>query len=115
MVSKVITWGADRDEAIRRMLRALAEYQIAGVRTTIPFCKYVLGHPAFQAGHFSTHFVDDEFTPESLEALSDSDAAASAIAAVLARNGSGTVKTASQAAEGEWSRWVSRRRKGWRR
>jgi len=115
MVSKVITWGADRDEAIRRMLRALAEYQIAGVRTTIPFCKFVLCHPAFQAGHFSTHFVDDEFTPGSLETLSDSDAAASAIAAVLVRNGSGAVKTPSPGAEGEWSRWVSRRRKGWRR
>jgi propionyl-CoA carboxylase alpha chain len=66
MISKLVTWGPTRRDAIRRMRRALEEYDIAGVPTTIPFCHFVMEHDAFTSGAFSTHFVDQHFTPERL-------------------------------------------------
>lgn len=58
MIGKLITFGRNRDEAIRRMLRALSEYKIEGIKTSIPFQKIVLNKKDFQTGNFSTSFVD---------------------------------------------------------
>jgi acetyl-CoA carboxylase biotin carboxylase subunit len=58
MIAKLITWGLTRTEALDRMSRALAEYRIGGVKTTIPFHQALLAHPAFRAGDFDTHFID---------------------------------------------------------
>jgi len=57
LLSKLITWGRTRDEAIHRMLRALSEYRIYGIKTTIPFFKRILLHPKFRAGDYNTHFI----------------------------------------------------------
>lgn len=65
MISKVTTWGANREEAINRMHRALSEYEISGVPTTISFCRFVLESDAFRSGEFSTHFVDNHFNGSS--------------------------------------------------
>jgi pyruvate carboxylase subunit A len=59
MVSKLISWGEHRLEAIERMRRALYEYVIIGVTTNIPFHKAVLGNPHFIRAELSTHFIDD--------------------------------------------------------
>ena len=84
MISKLVTWGANRDEAIRRMRRALNEYEIVGVRTTIPFCLWVLQHEKFCAGDFDTHFVPNEFRDVQLSAVNGSiDLPAAALAVVL--------------------------------
>jgi len=66
MISKLTTWGLSREEAITRMERALEEYEIAGVTTTIPFCLFAMRHEAFRNGDFSTHFVDQHFDAEAL-------------------------------------------------
>jgi len=58
LMAKLIVWGRDRDEAIRRTARALAEFGVAGVRTTIPFHAAVVRHPDFLAGRLSTAFVE---------------------------------------------------------
>ena len=58
LVTKVIAWAPDRGGAIARMVRALAEYDIRGVDTTIEFCREVIGSPAFAAGEFDTSTVD---------------------------------------------------------
>jgi acetyl-CoA carboxylase biotin carboxylase subunit len=58
LVAKLIAWGADREAAIRRMTRALSEYRIVGIRTTIPALELVLGHPDFRAGRLSTGLLD---------------------------------------------------------
>jgi acetyl-CoA carboxylase, biotin carboxylase subunit len=58
MIAKLITWGANRAEAIERMKRAIDEYQITGVRNTLGFGKFVMEHEAFRSGNFDTHFVD---------------------------------------------------------
>jgi pyruvate carboxylase subunit A len=58
MISKLITYGRNRNDAIDRMKRALSEYIILGVRTTIPFHKAVLRNPNFISGDLNTHFID---------------------------------------------------------
>ncbi|MBD3223999.1 MAG: acetyl-CoA carboxylase biotin carboxylase subunit [Caldithrix sp.] len=58
MISKLIAWGQSRDKAIDRMLRALQEYEISGIYTTIPFLKSVLQHKQFKEGRFTTQFID---------------------------------------------------------
>ncbi len=63
MISKLTTWGPRREEAIDRMRRALNEYEIAGVRTTIPFCRFVMEHESFRSGSYSTDFVARHFGP----------------------------------------------------
>jgi acetyl-CoA carboxylase biotin carboxylase subunit len=67
LLSKLICWGKDRDEALARLRRALDEYTIGGVRTTIPFHQWLLSHPRFQAGDFSTDFIAEEWRPDRAE------------------------------------------------
>ncbi|MFC2018255.1 ATP-grasp domain-containing protein, partial [Chloroflexota bacterium] len=62
MIAKLIAWGKDRDEAIRRMRRALYEYIITGVKTNIPFHKAVMENPTFISGELGTHFIKRETT-----------------------------------------------------
>lgn len=57
LIAKVITWGRDREEAIARMRRALLEFEIGGIRTTIPFHLKVLDNAFFRRGEVSTNFV----------------------------------------------------------
>ncbi len=63
MLSKVITHGQNRKEAIARMNRALGEYQIAGVITNIHSFQWILNHPEFAEGSFDNNFLDREFIP----------------------------------------------------
>ncbi|MEM9983196.1 MAG: ATP-grasp domain-containing protein, partial [Bacteroidota bacterium] len=67
MIAKLVTFGKDRIEAIARMRRAIAEYKITGIETTLPFCDFVLGHEAFVSGKFDTNFVQKFFTPAALQ------------------------------------------------
>ncbi len=78
LLSKLITWGRTREETIRRMLRALAEYHVYGIKTTIPFFRKILLHPKFVAGQYNTHFI-----PE-LEKEQDQENPAEALAALIA-------------------------------
>ncbi len=82
MISKLITFGKDRTEAIQRMIRAIDEYIITGPKTTLSFCKFVMQHEAFVSGNFDTHFVKKYFTPNSLtEENTECELIAAAIAA----------------------------------
>lgn len=58
MIAKLIVYGKNREEAIAKMKRALDEFLIEGIKTTIPFHKKVLNHPDFIKGNFSTDFID---------------------------------------------------------
>ncbi|MBM7555230.1 acetyl-CoA carboxylase biotin carboxylase subunit [Halanaerobacter jeridensis] len=65
MVAKLITWGRDREECRKRMLRSLNEFEVGGIKTTIPFHKKVLNNEYFTSGDFDTsfiptHMIDDE-------------------------------------------------------
>ncbi|MBK7106713.1 MAG: acetyl-CoA carboxylase biotin carboxylase subunit [Ignavibacteriae bacterium] len=61
MLSKIITWGNNRSEAIARMKRALGEYQIAGVKTNINFFYWILEHPKFLDSTFDNNFLENHF------------------------------------------------------
>lgn len=94
MISKLCTYGNDRDHAIKRMLRALDEYEIAGCRTTIPFCKYVLNHESFTSGNYDTHFVPDHFGREKLDnSITDNDNVKALAATLLKQEEDGSEDT----------------------
>lgn len=63
MIAKLIAWGADRQQAIDRLVRAIDEYKITGIQTTLAFGKFVLRHPLFVQGKFDTHFIASHFQP----------------------------------------------------
>ena len=67
MIAKLVTYAEDRITAIQRMTRAIDEYEISGVATTLEFCRYAINHEAFVSGNFDTHFVKDHFKPEYLD------------------------------------------------
>jgi len=64
LVSKLVAWGEDRASAIARMRRALREYKVLGIKTTLPFFERVLRHPDFVAGRIDTSFVARLGPPE---------------------------------------------------
>ncbi|WP_158795229.1 acetyl-CoA carboxylase biotin carboxylase subunit [Pedobacter sp. L105] len=82
MIAKLITYGASRTEAIARMLRAIAEYDITGIQTTLNFGKFVMEHEAFISGNFNTHFVSKYFNPEERENGNEEEALIAAIVAL---------------------------------
>jgi acetyl-CoA/propionyl-CoA carboxylase biotin carboxyl carrier protein len=63
LVGKLVVWGSDREVARHRMLRALGEFEIAGVATTIPADVALLAHPDFEAATHSTKWVEEELDP----------------------------------------------------
>jgi acetyl-CoA carboxylase biotin carboxylase subunit len=83
LISKVVAWAPDRAGAIARMVRALGEYDVRGIKTTVGFCRWLLGTAAFRAGDFDTTTVDrrvDEFQ----QASGARDAEVEEIAAIAA-------------------------------
>ena len=58
MVAKLVAWGRDRPEAIDRLRRALQEFVVKGIKTSIPFHLKVLRHPKFLEGHYDTGFIE---------------------------------------------------------
>ena len=59
MISKLIAWGSDRPQAIARMRRALREYDVRGIKTTVPFFRWMLDQPDFVDARFHTSYVDE--------------------------------------------------------
>ncbi|MEM6633276.1 MAG: acetyl-CoA carboxylase biotin carboxylase subunit [Bacteroidota bacterium] len=82
MIAKLITYGATRTEAIQRMKEAIAQYQIEGIATTLPFGSYVCDHPAFVEGNFDTHFVKTHYSPEKIIASQEAEKKLAAMLAV---------------------------------
>ena len=104
MIAKLATWGKDRQEAIERMIRAIDEYEIYGVQTTLPFGRFVMEHDAFVSGNFNTHFVQNFYKPELLKVGKDDErkVAALAVAHLLQRKKS---EIAPFDIEGGVSKW----------
>ena len=79
MIAKLVTYGKDRTEAIERMIRAIDEYRITGIQTTLAFGKFVMQHEAFISGKFDTHFVGKYFRPEYLSTENEEEAMIAAL------------------------------------
>ena len=82
MLSKLITYGSTRLEAIQLMIKAIDNYHVEGVKTTLPFGKYVCENNAFRSGNFDTHFVKNYYSPEALKAETENEAKIAALIAV---------------------------------
>ncbi len=67
LIAKLIVHGRTREEAISRLKRALDEFAIEGIKTTIPFHKYVINTPEFQTGNFDTHFIENIYNKQLTE------------------------------------------------
>jgi acetyl-CoA carboxylase biotin carboxylase subunit len=108
MIAKLVTYGATRTEAIDRMVRAIDEYHITGITTTLCFGKFVLQHDAFTSGMFDTHFVQKYFTPAVLNTQNPDEAqiAALMMAKLLSQGTNPAVAVAGEAG----SNWVKNRR-----
>ncbi len=67
LIAKLVCHGENRDDAIRKMIRAIEEYEITGVETTLGFCDFVMKHDAFRSGNFDTNFVENHFKPSTFQ------------------------------------------------
>jgi acetyl-CoA carboxylase biotin carboxylase subunit len=67
MIAKLIVHDESREKAIQKMISAIDDYQITGIETTLPFCKFVMDHAEFKSGRFDTKFVEKFFTPDMLQ------------------------------------------------
>lgn len=82
MLAKLITYGQTREEAIQLMIKAIEDYQVEGVHTTLPFGKFVFEHEAFRSGKFDTHFVKQYYSPEILKEQASKEAEIAALVAL---------------------------------
>jgi acetyl-CoA carboxylase biotin carboxylase subunit len=67
MIAKLVCYADTREDAIGKMVRAIDEYEITGLETTLGFCRFVMTHEAFTSGNFDTRFVENYFTPDVLQ------------------------------------------------
>lgn len=85
MISKLVAWGADRPQAIARMRRALREYEVRGIRTTVPFFRWLLAEPAFERADFHTAFLDELLQQRRGQPFSAPDSTIKEVAAIAAQ------------------------------
>src|SRR5690606_6248612 len=106
MIAKLICHAHDREAAMDKMIRAIDEYEITGLETTLGFCRYVMEHEAFRSGAFDTHFIEKYFTPEKLSHHDDDEMK---IAAILATTVNATSEKHSLHHQPKASRWKKNR------
>ncbi|MFZ2486534.1 MAG: acetyl-CoA carboxylase biotin carboxylase subunit [Anaerolineae bacterium] len=112
MIAKLIVWGENRAEALLRMRRALNEYRIGGIKTSIPFHQQIMNSTQFMWGTFDTNFLQDRFSVTYVERPEMELSAA--IAAALVAHSKGQQATVLAPASGQsGSSW--KRSAGWKR
>ncbi|MDI6051008.1 acetyl-CoA carboxylase biotin carboxylase subunit [Flavobacterium sp. XS2P24] len=82
MLAKLITYGETREEAIQIMIKAIEDYRVEGVQTTLPFGKFVFEHEAFRSGKFDTHFVKNYYNADVLKKQMAQEAEIAALVAL---------------------------------
>lgn len=108
MISKLCSHAPTRTQAIDKMLRALGEYEISGVKTTIPFCEFTLNHPDFRKGNYDTHFIQNNYQTDNQ--LSDDELSIIALSSALLKNQSSVNQQYDQPADSKQvSNWWKKR------
>ncbi len=117
LISKLIAWAEDRPSAIRRMKRALGEYVVTGIKTTVPFFAWLLDEPDFLAGRFHTTYLDDVLQGRNGRAFGEPSAEvaevaamAAALQAVLSPSSAASPADPALAADAVSRRWKARAR-----
>ncbi len=112
LLSKLIVYAATRELACKRMIRAIEEYHISGVATTLPFGTFVMQHEAFLSGQFDTKFIENYYHPDQLK-FENADAMkiAAIAAAAIGVDSSTSVApaVANTTGNGSTSNWKLRR------
>lgn len=110
MIAKLVTYGKDRTEAIERMIRAIDEYQITGIQTTLSFGRFVMHHEAFISGNFDTHFVSKYFLPKYLGDENEDEAMIAALigAELMTPSSTGSATNTNQTSRS--SSWMKNRK-----
>ena len=108
MISKLIAWAPTRNEAIERMVRALGEYELQGIHSTIPFLIKVLQHERFKKGNFTTNFIAEE---KSLFRMNEKRGKVAALAAAIYFKQEKNKKKFQSNAENTFSNWKLSKRK----
>jgi acetyl-CoA carboxylase biotin carboxylase subunit len=115
MIAKLVAWAPSRAESIARMARALREYQVLGIRTTIPFFQWLMEQPAYRDGRFDTTYLDrllSERAGQSFSEVSPDDEELAAVAVGIdayLRTSAAANGSASQAENGSaWQRLARR-------
>lgn len=111
MIAKLICRGESRMDAISKMIRAIDEYEITGLETTLGFCRFVMQHDAFRSGNFDTRFIENYFKPELLKRTNEDDQWIAAALASTMMNGNGSKQATIEQSSSERliSKWRSRR------
>jgi acetyl-CoA carboxylase biotin carboxylase subunit len=109
MIAKLITFGKNREEAINRMIRAIDDYRISGIETTLTFGKFAMQHEAFVSGNFDTKFIDKYFKPELLPVRKIDDAFVAIAAGSLYKQERKSTAPASESSSSE-SSWKRNRK-----
>jgi acetyl-CoA carboxylase biotin carboxylase subunit len=110
LIAKLSAWAGDRPTAIARMARALGEYDVRGIKTTIPFFRWLLADQDFQAGRFDTTFIDRALASRGgrpFQQVPPEDEPLAIVAAAvhaMTRKTSAAERTAPSAAESRWKR-----------
>jgi len=107
MLAKLIVHGIDREDAIKRMIKAIEEYRVKGLETTLSFGRYVLKHSAFISGNYNTHFVKNYFVSENMATDNEKELAA-ILSAKLIQDESDKKKVGAQSPLA--STWYMKRR-----
>ena len=105
MIAKLICKASSRAEAIAKMIRAIDEYEITGLETTLGFCRFVMEHDAFRSGNFDTRFIENYFKPDGFKTLNGPDEWIAAALATTLMNGDAAPKNieSKSAAQSKWS------------
>jgi len=114
LMAKLIVWGPDRDAAAARMARALEEYRVVGVQTTIPILQRIIAHPDFAAGRLSTGFMERLLAADRPEAAGRQRRIALIAAALTAYERAGRPGPTTAAPASSSSAWRQALRPGWR-
>jgi len=110
MISKLIAWAEDRPQAIARMRRALAEYLVVGIKTTLPFFTWLLEEPEFSEGRFHTTYLDELLKQRNGRPFVEPTPALEEVAAVAAAIQAALAPSASDAGAERTGLWKARAR-----
>jgi acetyl-CoA carboxylase biotin carboxylase subunit len=102
MISKVIGFGMDRDDAIHRLVGALSNYELFGVKNNIDLCLWILNHPKYRANEVDTNFIQNNFSLEEFNVASPELFEATAIAASLAEGARTPTPSSTHPVPSQW-------------
>lgn len=104
MIGKLIAWGANRDEAIQRLMKAIEDFKISGIPTTLSFGHWAVQQPAFREGRYNTHFIPTYYDPELMNKSGDDINKLAALVATFAYTESEKLPESLNLNDTNWSK-----------